>query len=228
MCHQFRHQSILLLQNLSVDNSAFSNYIKLKSQVSDFLQQRLESILESKIPYEIRVTASNGTSFKNNEGESEITVELLKSGITQEAEFLFKDGDSIVGKGTKFLVKSSDFEGLFNLTISAYIGNEEVATKQVSFTNTVEPTILVIKTSSGNIFKNNIIHTALTATLWRGDKEIDKNGTDFSYIWTKTDAEGEPDVIWNQDHSYSQKTIEITQKDVFRRAQFECNVEPIG
>lgn len=208
--------------------TTFSNYIKLKSQVSDFLQQRLESILESKIPYEIRVTASNGTSFKNNEGDSELTVELLKSGITQEAEFLFKNGDSIVGKGTKFLVKSSAFEGLFNLTISAYIGNEEVATKQVSFTNMVEPTNVIIKTSSGNIFKNNLINTTLTATLWRGGKEIDQEGKDYSYIWTKTDDDGEPDVLWNQTHTYSQKSIKITQQDVFRRAQFECDVAPLG
>lgn len=210
------------------NKTTLSNYIKLKSEVPDALTSRLQQLIDSSVPYEIRVTASNGTSFKNNEGESELTVELLKSGITQEAEFLFKDGDSIVGKGTKFLVKSSDFEGLFNLTISAYIGNEEVATKQVSFTNMVEPTNLIIKTSNGNIFKNNIINATLTATLWRGGKEIDKEGKDYSYIWTKIDDDGEPDVLWNQNHSYSTKTIKITQQDVFRRAQFECNVAPLG
>lgn len=210
------------------NKTTLSNYIKLKSEVPDALSSRLQQLIDSSVPYEIRVTASNGTSFKNNEGESEISVELLKSGITQEAEFLFKNGDSIVGKGTKFLVKSSDFEGLFNLTISAYIGNEEVATKQVSFTNMVEPTNLIIKTSNGNIFKNNIINATLTATLWRGGKEIDKEGKDYSYIWTKTDDDGEPDVLWNQNHSYSTKTIKITQQDVFRRAQFECNVAPLG
>ena len=214
--------------NQENNKTTFANYAKLKSDVPDALTSRLQQLIDASIPYEIRVTASNGTSFKNNEGDSELTVELLKSGITQEAEFLFKDGDSIVGKGTKFLVKSSDFEGLFNLTISAYIGNEEVATKQVSFTNMVEPTNVIIKTSSGNIFKNNLINTTLTATLWRGGKEIDQEGKDYSYIWTKTDADGEPDVLWNQTHTYSQKSIKITQQDVFRRAQFECDVAPLG
>lgn len=208
--------------------TTFANYAKLKSNVPDALTSRLQQLIDASIPYEIRVTASNGTSFKNNEGESELTVELLKSGITQEAEFFFKNGDSIVGKGTKLLVKSSDFEGLFNLTILAYIGNEEVATKQLTFTNMIEPTNLIIKTSSGNIFKNNLINTTLTATLWRGGKEIDQEGKDYSYIWTKTDDDGEPDVLWNQTHSYSTKTIKITQQDVFRRAQFECNVVPLG
>lgn len=210
------------------NKTTLSNYIKLKSEVPDALTSRLQQLIDASIPYEIRVTASNGTSFKNNEGESKLAVELLKSGITQKAEFFFKNGDSIIGKGEKLLVKATDFEGLFNLTISAYIGNEEVATKQVSFTNIVEPTNVIIKTSSGNIFKNNLINTTITATLWRGGKEIDKEGKDYSYIWTKTDADGEPDVLWNQTHTYSQKSIKITQQDVFRRAQFECDVAPLG
>ena len=34
--------------------TTFSNYIKLKSQVSDLIKQRLEAILESKLPYDMR------------------------------------------------------------------------------------------------------------------------------------------------------------------------------
>lgn len=75
------------------------------------------------------------------------------------------------------------------------------------------------------MFKNGNINTKLTATVWRGGKEIDKDGSMYTYIWTKTDDDGEPDVLWNQTHSYSQKTIEITQQDVFRRAQFSCEIE---
>ena len=60
--------------------------------------------------------------------------------------------------------------------------------------------LMTIKTSNGNLFKNNLINTALTATLWRGGKEIDTDGSQFSYIWTKTDADGIVDTIWNQKH----------------------------
>ena len=87
--------------------------------------------------------------------------------------------------------------------------------------------LMIIKTSNGNLFKNNLINTILTATLWRDGGEIDKDGTKFSYIWTKTDAEGNSDIAWNLAHSYSSKSIAITQQDIFRRAQFECTIEPI-
>ena len=92
----------------------------------------------------------------------------------------------------------------------------------------VEQIDLVILTSNGNTFKNNNIASTLTATLWRGGKEIDKDGTEFSYIWTKTRDDETPDEHWNADHSYSQKSIRITQEDVFRRATFSCEIEYIG
>ena len=117
------------------NKTELSNYVKLKSAVPDALTSRLQQLIDASIPYEIRVTASNGTSFKNNEGESEITVELLKAGITQEAEFFFKNGDSIVGKGKTLLVKATDFEHIFNLTIEAYVNNALVATKPITFTD---------------------------------------------------------------------------------------------
>lgn len=117
------------------NKTELSNYIKLKSEVPDALTSRLQQLIDASIPYEIRVTASNGTSFKNNEGESELSVELLKSGITQKAEFFFKNGDSIIGKGEKLLVKATDFENVLNLTIEAYINNSLVATKPLTFTD---------------------------------------------------------------------------------------------
>ena len=117
------------------NKTTFANYAKLKSEVPDTLTSRLQQLIDASIPYEIRVSASNGTSFKNNEGESELTVELLKSGITQKAEFFFKNGDSIIGKGEKLLVKATDFENVLNLTIEAYINNSLVATKLLTFTD---------------------------------------------------------------------------------------------
>ena len=117
------------------NKTELSNYVKLKSAVPDALTSRLQQLIDASIPYEIRVSASNGTSFKNNEGESELTVELLKSGIAQDAEFLFKNGNSIVGKGKTLLVKATDFENVFNLTIEAYVNNALVATKPLTITD---------------------------------------------------------------------------------------------
>ena len=161
--------------------TTFSNYIKLKSQVSDFLQQRFESILESKIPYEIRVTASNGTSFKNNEGESELTVESLKSGITQKAEFFFKNGDSIIGKGEKLLVKATDFENVLNLTIEAYVNNSLVATKPLTFTD-VEDGAKGEPGAPGADGKTSYLHIAYASSA--------DGKTGFSFTDTKQQYQG--------------------------------------
>ena len=152
------------------NKTELSNYVKLKSAVPDALTSRLQQLIDASIPYEIRVSASNGTSFKNNEGESELTVELLKSGITQEAEFFFKNGDSIVGKGKTLLVKATDFEHVFNLTIEAYVNNELVAAKPITFTD-VEDGAQGIPGEPGADGKTSYIHFAYAD---------DGKGTNFS------------------------------------------------
>ena len=212
-----------------VTKSTFINFERKYSQIANDLQKRVNELVEASIPYTIKVSSDNGTVFKNATGTSTFKARVFKGEkeITSDVTWRWAlDGNVTVGM--QYIVKASAINETAVLTVSAYIGNNEVATTEITLTNLVEPTSLVIKTSSGNIFKNNLINTKLTATLWRGGKEIDKEGKDYSYIWTKTDDEGNPDDIWNRDHSYSQKTIEITQKDVFRRAQFECNVEPLG
>ena len=152
------------------NKTELSNYVKLKSAVPDALTSRLQQLIDASIPYEIRVAASNGTSFKNNEGESELTVELLKSGIVQEAEFFFKNGDSIVGKGKTLLVKATDFEHVFNLTIEAYVNNALVATKPITFTD-VEDGVQGVPGKPGTDGKTSYIHFAYAD---------DAKGTNFS------------------------------------------------
>ena len=152
------------------NKTTLANYVKLKSAVPDALTSRLQQLIDASIPYEIRVTASNGTSFKNNEGESELTVELLKAGITQEAEFFFKNGDSIVGKGKTLLVKATDFEHVFNLTIEAYVNNALVATKPITFTD-VEDGAQGIPGEPGTDGETSYIHFAYSD---------DDKGTNFS------------------------------------------------
>ena len=117
------------------NKTTLSNYVKLKSAVPDALTSRLQQLIEASIPYEIRVLAPQGTSFKNNEGESEISVELLKAGISKEAEFVYKDGLAIIGKGPTLLVKATDFDSILNMTIEAYIDNVLVASRPLTFTD---------------------------------------------------------------------------------------------
>lgn len=118
--------------------TTFSNFRKLKSKVSDTLQQRLESIVDSKTPYTIRITATAGTSFKNNTGSSTITPQLLRNGIEKEGNFIYKVGDSIVGEGETITVSATDFEEIWSMTVEAYVNGELVANYPLTFTDTVD------------------------------------------------------------------------------------------
>lgn len=118
--------------------TTFSNFIKLKSKVSDSLQQRLEAIVDSKTPYTIRITATAGTSFKNNTGSSTITPQLLRNGIEKEGSFIYKVGDSIIGKGESLTVNATDFEEIWSVTIEAYVNGELVSSYPLTFTDTVD------------------------------------------------------------------------------------------
>lgn len=92
----------------------------------------------------------------------------------------------------------------------------------------VSPINLVIESSNGYQFKNGIINTTLTARLYQNNEEIDKDGTGYAYVWSKTNADGTDDTAWNLAHQASQKTITITYEDVKQRATFDCIAESLN
>jgi phage minor structural protein len=209
--------------------TTLGNFRALQSKLSSDIQSELERLVENAKPYNIRISTDNGTMFKNNEGESLVKATLWKGGkvVNQDVSWRWAL-DGVVTVGMQYLVKAKDIDETAVLTVAGYVGNTEVATTEITLANLVEQIELKVMTSNGNTFKNGVIASTLTATLWRGNKEIDKDGTEFSYIWTKTNDDETPDEHWNADHSYSQKSIRISQEDVFRRATFSCEIEYIG
>lgn len=94
--------------------------------------------------------------------------------------------------------------------------------------NGISPINLVIDSSNGYQFKNNIINTTFTAVLYQDNKEIDIDGTKFAYVWSKTNSDGTADTAWNLAHRTSQKSITITNSDVQQRATFDCTAESLN
>ena len=90
------------------------------------------------------------------------------------------------------------------------------------------PINLVIASSNGYQFKNGIINTTLTAKLYQNNKEIDSDGTGFAYVWSKTNADGTEDTAWNLAHQASQKSITITNSDIWQRVTFDCTAESLN
>ena len=214
--------------NPQSNKTTFANFKALENQLSDGIQKRLDELVEQAKPYTIKLSTDNGVVFKNQEGETIIIPKLYKGGKPSVSSVIWSwELDGATTTGMTFKVNGYDIKDTSNLVVSAYVDNVLVASTEVTLANLAEPILMTIKTSNGNIFKNNIINTRLTATLWRGEEEIDKDGSKFAYIWTKTDADGNADTAWNIQHRVSQKTITITNADVFQRSTFDCDATPI-
>jgi len=83
---------------------------------------------------------------------------------------------------------------------------------------------LVITSSNGNIFKNNEIHTTLSAMVFSWDVNITDTLDPNQFIWTRVSDDEEADEEWNAAHFGGTKSIEITTADVNVRATFFCDL----
>ena len=208
-----------------VTKSTLTNFERKYSQVASELLKQVEQLANDALPYVIHLDTDNGFTFKNNDGHSTVNARAEKSGKAIEVGWRWTAENEVISSQNSVTINASDVKDKVVVTVSAIVKDKTVASESITFINLSEQPEVFIRTSNGNTFKNGAINTKLTATVWRGGKEIDQDGSMYTYIWTKTDDDGEPDMLWNQTHSYSQKTIEITQQDVFRRAQFSCEIE---
>lgn len=212
----------------------FSNYIKLKSEVSDDLTARMQEIINANTPYRPDITSTNGLQFKNGTGTTTLGAHIYfgsddKETIADSYEWS-KDG-TVVANAQTITVDASGVADKAVYSFKATVAGKVVASQSVTITNVndgTSPINLVIDSSNGYQFKNNIINTTFTAKLYQNNKEIDSDGTKFAYIWSKTNADGTVDTAWNLAHQTSHKSITITNSDVWQRATFDCTAEPLN
>lgn len=211
-----------------VTKSTLTNFERKYSQVASELLKQVEQLANDAAPYTIRLNSDNGLTFKNYDGQTTIDARLEKAGKDVDCSWQWKIEDEVISNQQSLSINANDFNEKAVVVVTAFVNNKEVAKTEATLINLVEPIELQVRASNGNIFKNGVVSTSLTATLWRGNKEIDKDGTEFSYVWKKVNSDETPDEHWNADHSYSQKSIRITEADVFRRATFSCEVQYVG
>lgn len=211
-----------------VTKSTLTNFERKYSQVASELLKQVEQLANDAAPYTIRLNSDNGLTFKNYDGQTTIDARLEKAGKDVDCSRQWKIEDEVISNQQSLPINANDFNEKAVVVVTAFVNNKEVAKTEATLINLVEPIELQVRASNGNVFKNGVVSTSLTATLWRGDKEIDKDGTEFSYVWKKINSDETPDEHWNQSHSYSQKSIRITEADVFRRATFMCEIQYVG
>lgn len=116
--------------------TTLGNFRALQSKLSNDIQSELERLVEDAKPYNIRISTDNGTMFKNNEGESLVKATLWKGGKVVSRDVSWRwalDGNVIVAM--QYLARAENVDGTAVLTVSAYIGNNEVATTEITLTN---------------------------------------------------------------------------------------------
>lgn len=119
-----------------VTKSTFINFERKYSQIADDLQKRVNELVEASIPYTIKVSSDNGTVFKNATGTSTFKARVFKGEkeITSDVSWRWAlDGNVTVAM--QYLAKASTIKDTAVLTVSAYIGNNEVATTEITLTN---------------------------------------------------------------------------------------------
>lgn len=119
-----------------VTKSTFINFERKYSQIADELQKRVNELVEASIPYTIKVSSDNGTVFKNATGTSTFKARVFKGEkeITSDVSWRWAlDGNVIVAM--QYLARAENVDGTAVLTVSAYIGNNEVATTEITLAN---------------------------------------------------------------------------------------------
>lgn len=178
-----------------VTKSTFINFERKYSQIADELQKRVNELVEASIPYTIKVSSDNGTVFKNSTGTSTFKARVFKGEkeITSDVTWRWAlDGNVTVAM--QYLAKASTIKDTAVLTVSAYIGNNEVATTEITLTNVNDGADGVdgndgLPGKDGVGLKSTVVTYGLSTsettqpTSWTAQVPTLTKG---KYLWTKT------------------------------------------
>lgn len=122
--------------NPTRNKTTVSNFKALENSLSDGIQAAFERLFEATKPYSIKLATDNGIVFKNNTGQTVITPSLFKGGKVIDNDVTWRwslDGNVTIGM--TYLAKGESVTGTITLAVAAYIGNDEVATDEITLVN---------------------------------------------------------------------------------------------
>lgn len=88
-----------------------------------------------------------------------------------------------------------------------------------SFIDNSDPLQVIIQSSGGDVFKNSVGSTVLTAKCYQGGEEVDTEGAG-TYVWSKYDKDGEKVTAFKK----TGKTLSVGSADVATKATFIVEV----
>ncbi|MDM7474825.1 hypothetical protein, partial [Lactococcus lactis] len=124
--------------NPTSNKITFSNYIKLKSEVSDDLTARMQEIINANTPYRPELSTTNGTQFKNGTGTTTLGAHIYFGSddkeTTADSYEWSKDG-TVVANAQTITVDASGVADKAVYSFKATVAGKVVASQSVTITN---------------------------------------------------------------------------------------------
>lgn len=98
--------------NPQANKTVFTNFKELQSEISEDLLQKVEDLINKTKIYTCSISTDNGIVFKNNEGFTNLTANVIDNGVDRTDNFTirwFKDGNHIYA-GRTIKVRALDVE----------------------------------------------------------------------------------------------------------------------
>ncbi|WP_348618585.1 hypothetical protein [Lactococcus lactis] len=116
----------------------FSNYIKLKSEVSDDLTARMQEIIDANTPYRSELSTTNGTQFKNGVGTTKLGAHIYFGSDDKETiadSYSWTKDGTVVAPTQTITVDASGVSDKAVYSFKATVAGKVVASQSVTITN---------------------------------------------------------------------------------------------
>ena len=225
----------------SKNKNVFCNFRSLENKLSEGITSRLDSIIAEAMPYRIEILSSDGTAFKNGEGQTTLTARVLKGekDVTAEVQVSWQKPGGTFVQGAECLVLGAEVFGKAVCKVKAKnkkgVVIAESETTLVNIDDGKSPPALEIFSSRGVSFKNNKLSTTLTVTIIVGDTTItdskrmyDFFGQSAKLVWSQRSIEdADFREISGSDIRISDNgfIFTISPNDVSEQAVFSCRLD---
>ena len=176
------------------------------------------------------ITADPGFAFKNKLPATLTLTAVLYRGATKDTTNLTYKWEKLVGAAwtvisgatsSTYTVSQTSVDSMqqYRVVITDTIVGDSYTSDPATVLDFNDPIQVIPRSSNGEIFKNGVINTDITAHLYQNGEEIDVAGTEYNYSWAKVDKNGVSTAF------DTGKTISVGSADVSARATFVCTVE---
>ncbi|MFK5236940.1 hypothetical protein ACI3SI_18460, partial [Lactococcus lactis] len=147
----------------------FENFVELQNELSDDLMAQVNQLVDAATPFRAELSTTNGTQFKNGTGSTTLSAHIFKGSATTETiadSYEWSKDGTVVAPTQTITVDASGVANKAVYSFKATVAGKVVASQSVTITNVddgTSPINLVIESSNGYQFKNNIINTTFTA-----------------------------------------------------------------